>query len=897
MASRIAEVHEIVNTKVGDALGAIGHASARRPYCALCACFLCSLVSLSGVVRFKSESDTDKIWVDLDSDPKVNWEYILNTFPPSGRWVTFLFEAKESGSNALTKPVFDETWDLFGEIRNLSVKNKTLEDLCIKLPSGDCVVNGALSFFRNSQEDYKVRVSNDTDLLAALNVQRNPSTGEHVRLTDVFGSYTLEGSPKQLTAAPIFKLTFYLDPAFEDEIELWEEEACHTVVDPRKKVVTRMFSHMAVQCFGSHGLSRELSRSVSADIPLFSIAFTVLITFSSFVMGRPFRCVESRKTVAFFDSLLICWAIAGGYGFSMLCGITFTSLQQVLPFILLGIGFDDGFVIAKAFDCTNTEDPIPTRMRYALKKAGLSITITSVTDIIAFLLGATSDFPAMSCFCCYAAFSIFFIYAYHLCGFCALLAIDCQRQQAQRVDCFCCFKMISANVVHPELCGVVPTHDEQECQKEQDSDSHVPPLQENGTSSHRITCEHFLVRFTKFVLECAGCKIVVLTVFALMFGVSLWLALGKTSKDFLILDLVPDESYVRDFVHTERKYWDGGDFQSRSPPTNLLFRDMDQSDPNVQAEMLDLESEFMSLSTIDSSLGSRNWLADFRAWALEFSQSKLTSANVVQVKGKDFVAKKYFVPALKVWLQSYPPAARFKNNIVFDGDAIKASLMTFRHVTLTESEDQINCLKEMENFSKAQGGLVSNVVVSSRQYQYWHQYQIIQQELFQTIGLTLAAVLAIVLIGMGNAVAVAIVFITMLSCFVNLMACIPLMGLSLNSISMVNLVMAIGLIVDYSMHIAHCFSEQDSSLSRNQRTVLTVQAMGSPVLMGGLSTLVAVLPLAFASSQVFRVFFRMLLCIVVVGIAHGLVFLPVVLSLIGTSSPKRTSRTEWTAAP
>ena len=83
---------------------------------------------------------------------------------------------------------------------------------------------------------------------------------------------------------------------------------------------------------------------------------------------------------------MVLFAIAAGYGLSMLLGVPFTSLQQILPFILIGIGVDDAFVIVAAFDRTDKSKPIEDRMHTAMHRVGMSVTMTSLTDVAAFML-------------------------------------------------------------------------------------------------------------------------------------------------------------------------------------------------------------------------------------------------------------------------------------------------------------------------------------------------------------------------------------------------------------------------------------------------------------------------------------------------------------------------------
>ena len=59
--------------------------------------------------------------------------------------------------------------------------------------------------------------------------------------------------------------------------------------------------------------------------------------------------------------------------------------------------------------------------------------------------------------------------------------------------------------------------------------------------------------------------------------------------------------------------------------------------------------------------------------------------------------------------------------------------------------------------------------------------------------------------------------------------------------------------------------------------------VGPAVFYGGLSTLLAVVLLAASDYYPFVVFFKVFLLVVVFGLFHGLVFLPVMLALVGPS--------------
>ena len=103
--------------------------------------------------------------------------------------------------------------------------------------------------------------------------------------------------------------------------------------------------------------------------------------------------------------------------------------------------------------------------------------------------------------------------------------------------------------------------------------------------------------------------------------------------------------------------------------------------------------------------------------------------------------------------------------------------------------------------------------------------------------------------------------------------------ITIDVVSAVNIIIAVGLCVDYSVHICHAFLTVSGS--RRERARAAITDMGAAVLNGGTSTLLAFVLLAGSESHVFSVFFRIFLLVIIFGLFHGLLLLPVLLSLVG----------------
>ena len=105
------------------------------------------------------------------------------------------------------------------------------------------------------------------------------------------------------------------------------------------------------------------------------------------------------------------------YGVCSTIGFWYSPAHTVIPFLMLGIGIDDMFVIIQ---CRNTLSEqhqgkgVVERLGKTMEHAGVAITITSITDFIAFGIGATTQLPALRSFCMYASIGILTIFFFQV---------------------------------------------------------------------------------------------------------------------------------------------------------------------------------------------------------------------------------------------------------------------------------------------------------------------------------------------------------------------------------------------------------------------------------------------------------------------------------------------------
>ena len=172
-----------------------------------------------------------------------------------------------------------------------------------------------------------------------------------------------------------------------------------------------------------------------------AIAIAFIFVYSNLVLGT---CspIQFRSVSAIIGIFCVLISIAAGYGTALAAGYLMSLAHNLLPFMLLGLGVDDMFVIVTCIDQTPQSWSPEKRFQVGLKHAGPSITITSLTDAIAFFLGSLTTLPALNSFCMYAGFCTIALYISFVTIFSPFFLYDLRRMHKRKSDCcgLCCCK-------------------------------------------------------------------------------------------------------------------------------------------------------------------------------------------------------------------------------------------------------------------------------------------------------------------------------------------------------------------------------------------------------------------------------------------------------------------------
>ena len=917
-----------LNTIFDSAFNQLGKTCATYPLITISVSVLIVAVLSIGWVSFEVETNPVRLWVSPSSAAAKEKEFFDSNFGPFYRaeQAFLVNDTQPSGPGpVLSYDTLAWWFDVESRVkRNLSPQQrKTLTDVCFNPTGQACVVQSLTGYFGGSfdsvqPETWKAHLQHCTESPGSQDCL--PDFQQPLSKDIVLGG--LQGD--DALSAEAFIVTWVVNNHAEGSKREktavdWEVGLKHVMQDAQQEAAER---GLRLSFTTEMSLESELNGSANMDAKIVVISYIIMFLYASLALGSTTlsvksimqnpssAMVQSKFTLGIIGIVIVLMSVSASVGLFSACGIRVTLIiAEVIPFLVLAVGVDNIFLIVHEFERVNVSHPdedIETRISKALGRMGPSILLSASTETIAFALGAAVGMPAVKNFAVYAAGAVLINALLQVTMFVSVLALNQQRVEENRADCFPFLKVKRAKSDPNQAAGAYGYDEE-------------GPLQ------------RFIRKVYAPALLNKKVKMGVLIGFLGLFTAGLALipevALGLDQRIAF-----PRGSYLIPYFNDLDKYFNTG------PPVYFVVSDLPIPEREHQRELcgrystchsysltniLEQESKRPNTSYITGSTAS--WLDDFFTW-LNPSNDKCCIEN-----SKPCFADRFppwsitlsgmpegeeFMHYLTKWLAAptneecpFGGAAPYSNALSLSRSsppttAIKASHFRTAHTPLRSQSDFISAYASARRIATdISTSQHISVFPYSKFYIFFDQYATIIQLTGTLLGAALAAILLLTTLLLGSLSTALVVTLTVAMTVVDIIGIMALAHVSLNAISLVNLVICVGIAVEFCAHVAraytfpsHTIMSKASSSSgggnggshifyrgRDLRAWTALVNVGGSVFSGiTVTKFLGVAVLAFTRSKIFEVYyFRIWLALVVFAAAHALVWLPVALSLVG----------------
>ncbi|XP_036382087.1 NPC1-like intracellular cholesterol transporter 1 [Megalops cyprinoides] len=881
-----------------------------------------------------SRARKEKDFHDKYFDPFFRTNQLILTAPgrPSHSYDSLLF-GKQNFSGIISKDLIIQVLELQKRIQAIEFwsddlnRTASLKDICFAPlnPSNpsltDCAVNSLPQYFQNSLNNLNAKVN-----MTELGVTQEVDWRDHFiycvnsplsfkDITDLGLSCMADyGGPvfpflavggyenEEYTTAEALIMTFSLNNYPRGTVkfklvEKWEQMFLDIVrkyqMDPSTNFT---FAYMA-----ERSLEDEINRTTAEDIPIFMISYAVIFVYIAVALGEysSFKriLVDSKFLVGLGGILVVGCSVLASMGFYAWIGIPSSLvILQVVPFLVLAVGADNIFIFVLEYqrDKRRPGERREEQIGRVLGNVAPSMLLCSLSESICFFLGALSTMPAVKSFALYAALAVLMDFMLQMTAFVALLSLDSRRQDANRCELACCVTVSTPPPSKPNQGFLLPAM----------KHYYAPTL------LHPVT------------------RIVVMFVFLFMFCASVFLMFHVTVGLDQELAL-PKDSYMLQYFKYLNKYFEVGVPTYFVTTHGFNFTTVEGMnavcssvgcDPFSLTQKIQYATEYPELSYLE--IPASSWVDDFIDWlnpgskccrlysfgpnkgqfcpASEPATKCLSRCMSTPPNGVLRPNLSEFNKFLPSFLSNRPDLqcpkgglGAYDKAVVMDesGEIIASRFMAY-HTPLTTSQEFTEALREARE-------LAANITRSMRQipgtapdfevfpytipYVFYEQYLTIVPEGLFNISLCLLPTFVVCCILLGMDLRSGLLnLLTIIMITVDTVGVMTLWGIDYNAVSLINLVTAVGISVEFVSHLTRSFA-LSTLPTRVDRAKEATANMGSAVFAGvAMTNLPGIVVLAFAKAQLIQIFFfRLNLVITLLGMVHGLIFLPVLLSFFG----------------
>ncbi|XP_021239302.1 patched domain-containing protein 3-like, partial [Numida meleagris] len=545
---------------------------------------------------------------------------------------------------------------------------------------------------------------------------------------------------------------------------------------------------------------------------------------------------KARSLACFLKILLLyfCWVSVE----AALCNAELT----FPPFA--GVGVDDMFIMIASWEQSSRKaekSDTKSRLAETYREAALSVTITTLTDVLAFFIGTWTSFPSVRSFCLYTGTAFVFCYVYVITFFGAVIVLNHKRVKGNRHWLTCVQVKVGKKSCLYNTC----------CLGSCSSESPEPETSETE-SEHPMSI--FFKKYYGPFLTGKWIKLLVVLLYGAYLGGSIY-GCTQMREGIDLRNLASDDSYVIPFYNDDDKY-----FSEYGPRVMVVITDsVKYWNESVRNDIEACTRDLENITYVDKNL-TLSWLRVY--------------AGIAGNRSMNINNKDHFINNLSVLFQYY---ASFEWDVDKTADEIAASRFFIQTVNVTSAIDEKNLLNQLRDRAKQ---CVVPLLVYHPAFIYYDQYLVIVQNTIQNVVVAAGAMLVVSLVLIPSPLCCLWVTFAIASVIVGVAGFMTFWDISLDSISMINLVICIGFSVDFSAHISYAFVTSGES-SANERAIGALHQLGYPVLQGAVSTVLGVVVLAAAKTYIFRTFFKIMFLVILFGAVHGLVFIPVFLTFFG----------------